>query len=102
MSGLTFRFGLTTFTSGASSSALSRSDSMASAMPGYCTLVTTCWPSGRTARWTWPIDALAIGSGSHSANTPSTGAPYCSSMTPRMTSTSTGSDCARSAASSSW
>ena len=42
---------------------------MASAMPGYCTLTATIRPSSSRARWTWPIDAAAIGSGSKSAKT---------------------------------
>ena len=55
--------------------ALSRSASMASSTPGYCTLTATARPSWVMARCTWPIDAAAIGTGSHSANTSSGGAP---------------------------
>ena len=52
---------------------MARSASMASATPGYCTLTATASSrcvvgSTATARWTWPIDAAAIGSGSHSRN----------------------------------
>ncbi len=50
--------------------ALSRSDRMASPTPGYCTLTATARPSWVMARWTCPIDADAIGFGSHSAKTP--------------------------------
>ena len=70
-------------------------------MPGYCTLVTTWLPSGSTARWTWPMEALASGVGSHSANTRSTGCPYCSSMTPAIVPVSIAGAWARSEASSS-
>ena len=57
-----------------------RSDSIASATPGYCTLTATARSmpvrsSRMTARWTWPIDAAAIGSGSHSTKIFSGGAP---------------------------
>src|SRR5947207_2760621 len=34
------------------------------------------------ARWTWPIDAAAIGTGSHSANTCDGGPPSSASTTP--------------------
>ncbi len=51
---------------------------MASPTPGYCTLTATARSSPvagstATARWTWPIDAAAIGSGSHSTNSSSGG-----------------------------
>ncbi len=42
---------------------------MAWSTPGYCTLTATAWPSWVMARCTWPIEAAAIGTGSHSANT---------------------------------
>ena len=42
---------------------------MASPTPGYCTFTATARPSWVMARCTWPIDAAAIGIGSHSANT---------------------------------
>ena len=42
---------------------------MASSTPGYCTFTATARPSRVMARCTWPIDAAAIGTGSHSANT---------------------------------
>jgi hypothetical protein len=48
---------------------------MASSTPGYCTLTATARPSWVIARCTWPIDADAIGTGSHSAKTSSGGAP---------------------------
>ena len=44
---------------------LPRSAEIASAMPGYCTLTATARPSAVMARCTWPIDAAAMGSGSH-------------------------------------
>ena len=51
---------------------------MASPTPGYCTLTATARSSPvagstTTARCTWPIDAAAIGSGSHSTNSSSGG-----------------------------
>jgi hypothetical protein len=54
---------------------LSRSARMASSTPGYWTLTATARPSVVMARWTWPIDADARGSGSHSAKTTSGAAP---------------------------
>ena len=48
---------------------------MASSTPGYCTFTATARPSWVMARCTWPIDAAAIGIGSHSANSSSGGAP---------------------------
>ena len=59
---------------------------MASATPGYCTLTATATSSPvlgstATARCTWPIDAAAIGSGSHSTNTFSGGRPSSASTT---------------------
>ena len=50
------------------SPAASRSASMASSTPGYWTLTATARSSWVMARWTWPIDADASGTGSHSAN----------------------------------
>ena len=58
--------------------ALSRSPVMASSTPGYCTFTATARPSWVRARWTWPIDAAAIGIGSHSANSTSGAAPSSS------------------------
>ena len=48
---------------------------MASPTPGYCTFTATARPSWVMARCTWPIDAAAIGVGSHVANTSSGGRP---------------------------
>ncbi len=48
---------------------------MASSTPGYCTFTATAWPSSVMARCTWPIDAAATGTGSHSANTSVGSAP---------------------------
>ena len=39
---------------------------IASSTPGYCTFTATSRPSRSTARWTWPIDAAATGTGSQS------------------------------------
>ena len=50
-------------------------------MPGYCTLTATARPSLVMARWTWPMDAAAMGSGSHSAKTRSGTSPSSSMMT---------------------
>ena len=41
---------------------------MARSTPGYCTFTATSRPSRSVARWTWPIDAAATGSGFHSRN----------------------------------
>ena len=41
---------------------------MATSTPGYCTFTATARPSLVRARCTCPIDAAAIGTGSHSAN----------------------------------
>ena len=41
---------------------LFRSESIESATPGYCTLTATGSPVlARTAEWTWPIEAAAMG-----------------------------------------
>ena len=55
---------------------MARSPRMASSTPGYWTFTATArssrrWGSHHSARWTWPIDAAAIGSGSHSTNSSS-------------------------------
>ena len=60
------------------SPAASRSASMAWSTPGYWTFTATARPSWVMARWTWPIDADASGTGSHSAKAMSGGAPSCS------------------------
>src|SRR5206468_7185112 len=41
---------------------------MALSTPGYWTLTATMRPSGMTARWTWPMDAAATGTGDQSRN----------------------------------
>ena len=46
-----------------------RSARIASSTPGYCTFTATSRPSCVRARCTWPIDAAAIGVGSHVAKT---------------------------------
>ena len=60
--------------------ALSRSALIASPTPGYCTFTATARPSLVMARCTWPIDAAAIGFGSHVSKT-SSGEPPSSSRT---------------------
>ena len=42
------------------------SPAIASATPGYWTLTATGVPSDHTARWTWPMDAAAVGCSSNS------------------------------------
>jgi len=59
---------------------------MLSAMPGYCTFTATARPSWVIARWTCPIDAAAIGSGSQRANARSGGRPSSSVTTPAASS----------------
>ena len=54
---------------------------MLRAMPGYCTLTATARPSRVMARWTWPIEAAAKGSGSHCAKTRAGSPPSSSAMT---------------------
>ncbi len=46
-----------------------RSARIASSTPGYCTLTATCLPSCVRARCTCPMEAAAIGTGSHAAKT---------------------------------
>ena len=53
---------------------------IASPTPGYCTLTATVRPSRVTARWTWPIEAAAAGSGDQSRKIRS-GSPPSSSRT---------------------
>ena len=69
-----------------SSATLSRSAAIVSAMPGYCTLTATAWPSLVIARCTWPMEAAAIGSGSHCAKTWSGGPPSSDSIMPAASS----------------
>ena len=54
---------------------------MLRAMPGYWILTATARPSRVIARCTWPIDAAAIGTGSHSAKTRSGTSPSSSTIT---------------------
>ena len=63
-----------------------RSAAIVSAIPGYCTLTATARPSRVMARCTWPIEAAAIGSGSHSLNTTSGASPSSATMTPAASS----------------
>src|SRR5918995_400710 len=62
--------------------AASRSALMAWSTPGYCTLTATARSSRVMARCTWPMEAEAMGTGSHSRNTRSGGAPSSRSTTP--------------------
>jgi hypothetical protein len=50
-------------------------------MPGYWTLTATARPSLVIARCTWPIEAAAMGCGSHSASSASGGWPRSSLTT---------------------
>ena len=50
-------------------------------MPGYWTLTATARPSRVIARWTWPIEAAAIGTGSHSLKIRSGASPSSSTIT---------------------
>ena len=78
--------------------AASRSDSMAWSTPGYCTFTATARSSCVIARWTWPIEAEASGTGSHSANATWGGAPSSASTTPAASSGDIGGAfCCRSA-----
>ena len=54
--------------------------------PGYCTFTATARPSWVMARCTWPIDADAIGTGSHSAKTSSGAPPSSWRITPAASS----------------
>ena len=68
---------------------------MASSTPGYCTFTATAWPSWVMARWTWPMDAAAIGTGSHSAKIRSGSSPSSARIMPAASSGLIGgaSDC---------
>ena len=71
---------------------------MAWSTPGYWTFTATARSSWVMARWTWPIDAEASGTGSHSAKAISGGAPSSRSMTPAASSADIGGAfCCRSA-----
>src|SRR5262245_15778830 len=50
-------------------------------MPGDWTFTATDRPSHVRARWTWPIDAAATGTGPHRANSRAVGAPSSASTT---------------------
>ena len=74
---------------------------MASPTPGYCTFTATGRPSVVTARCTWPIDAAASGSSSHSANSSPMDRPRASSTVARANSDAIGGALAWSSASAS-
>ncbi len=57
---------------------ISRSAWTTLAMSGLRTFRATVRPSGRTARWTWEIDAEATGIGSTEAKTSDAGRPNSS------------------------
>ncbi len=83
--------------------AFRRSDSSASATPGYWILTATMRPSCRVPRCTWPIEAAANASGSISANSSPNGSPrYSSSSTLRTFSHGIAGAEVRSFASCSW
>ena len=86
MSAVTSWLGTAIFSSDRMSPTLPRSAAIVSAMPGYCTLTATACPSAVMARCTWPIDAAAMGSGSHSLKMLSGVAPSSASMTPAASS----------------
>ena len=90
MSAVTSWLGTAIFSSDRMRPTLPRSAAIVSAMPGYCTLTATAWPSVVMARCTWPIDAAAMGSGSHSLNRRSGAAPSSASMTPAASSADIG------------
>ena len=62
-------------------SAPSRSSSIASPTPGYCTLTATSRRSLVSARWTWPMLAAATGRSSQRRNTCSGASPSSASTT---------------------
>ena len=64
-----------------SRSVFSRSAATAWSTPGYWTLTATSRPSWVTARCTWPMDAAASGTGSHTANTRSGASPSSARIT---------------------
>ena len=66
MSEVTSWLGTAIFSSDRIRATLPKSAAIVSATPGYCTLTATAWPSAVMARCTCPIDAAAMGSGSHS------------------------------------
>src|SRR5918912_1208984 len=70
--------------------------------PGYCTLTATSRPSSRRARYTWPIEAAAIGTGSKVSKTSSSFSPYSCSMTFFMSLKETFGAASRSSASLAW
>ena len=86
MSSVTSWLGTAIRSSDRSSPTLPRSAAIVSAIPGYCTLTATARPSRVMARCTWPMDAAAIGSGSHSLNTISGASPSSAAMTPAASS----------------
>ena len=69
---------------------LPRSAAIVSAMPGYCTLTATASPSAVIARCTCPIEAAAIGRGSHSLNTFSGASPSSALIMPAASSADIG------------
>ena len=74
----------------------------APATPGYCTFTATSRPSCSCARYTWPMDAAAIGSSSKAAKTSSSGSSNSCSMTLRMSSKRTLGAASRSSPSLRW
>ena len=72
------------------------------ATPGYCTFTATSRPSSSRARYTWPIDAAAIGSESKDSKTLSSLSSYSCSSTLRMSLNPTFGAASRSSASFAW
>src|SRR3954451_7648679 len=70
--------------------------------PGYCTLTATSRPSSRRARYTCPIEAAAIGTGSKVSKTSSIFSPYSCSITFFMSLKATFGAASRSSASFAW
>src|SRR6266566_513966 len=79
-----------------------RSARTAEATPGYWTLTATSRPSLSVPRYTWPIDAAAIGSSSKASKSSSIGSSRSSSITRRICLKETVGAASRSLASSCW
>ena len=80
-----------------------RSARTAAATPGYWTLTATSLPSSRSAaRYTWPIEAAAIGSSSKDSKIAEIGSSRSSSITRRICLKATVGAASRSFASSFW
>jgi hypothetical protein len=67
-----------------------RSDSIWRGASGRCTFTTTSSPVGSVARWTWPIEAAAIGISSKVRNACSIVSPSSSSIMRRTSAKANG------------